>query len=261
MVTLLLKYAKRVLTLLIVAFLLTTTVVTAKTNEYINYKIETQVEQSVETVFITQRQTQVVVHPGEFNLKQGKRIYVNNGVNWKDIATDIPIHKDNEGYFISEYDINLKVAKKVYKELKRRGVDVKLQITENRSGDLNQVGRTANKDNPYLFLSLHHNYYNETSEGYFTMYNKGNEMAKNIANRLSSSIENNGMVKRREPVLNTGQIGELNTLNNSVIGCLMELGFFSNKKELIKICSDKYTDYVAEHLADEIVNILNDYWK
>ena len=49
MLTLLLKYAKRVLTLLIVAFLLTTTVVTAKTNEYINYKVGTQVEQSVET--------------------------------------------------------------------------------------------------------------------------------------------------------------------------------------------------------------------
>ena len=268
MLALLINKFKNLLTILLLgALLLSNTTVSESiggVKEYIKYTIngyemQTTLDEEIPTWAI--RKCDVIVHPGEFNLKQGKRVYINNGVSWKNISKDIPIHKDSNGYFISEYDINLKIAKKVYSELKKRGINVKLQITENKNGDLNQVGKTANIDNPKLFLSLHHNYYNENSQGYFTMYTKGNEMAKSIANRLSSSIENNGMVKRREPILNTGQIGELNTLNGSTIGCLMELGFFSNKEELIKICSDRYTDYVAEHLADEIVKILRDYWR
>jgi hypothetical protein len=38
------------------------------------------------------------------------------------------------------------------------------------------------------------------------------------------------------------------------------MGFFSSN-ELKEIVSDKYSDYTSTHLADEIVEILNDCWK
>ena len=93
------------------------------------------------------------------------------------------------------------------------------------------------------------------------MYNQGSEIGKGIANRLSSSIENNGMVARTQNRSQNGYIGELNVLNGSTCGVLMELGFFDNYEELVNICSDKYANYVGVHLAKEIKSVLNVYWK
>ena len=153
MITLLLKYAKRVLTLLIVAFLLTTTVVAAKTNEYINYKVGTQVEQSIETEVSAwqQRECDVIVRVGEFNAKSGKRVYLDQvDIRWKDIPTDIPIHRDSEGHYIHEHDINLKIATKLYNELRANGINAKLQVANSRAEDLNAAARISNKSNPKL---------------------------------------------------------------------------------------------------------------
>ena len=260
MITLLLKYAKRVLTLLIVAFLLTTTVVAAKTNEYINYKVGTQVEQSVETVSVVKRQTQVVVRCGEYQSKAGKRVYLNDiGLHFKDIPTDIKIHKDDKGAYIHEYDLNKKISTRIYEELLKRGVKVVYQDTKDRTEDLNRAGRIANKSNANIYLSIHSNYYNGKSKGFFIMTNEGDKTARNIADRLSTSIENNGMIPRREPIINGGYCGEMNEINNGTIALLLESGFYSNPNELKYLMSNEYADYIAEHLANELVNILNNH--
>ena len=260
MLTLLLKYAKRVLTLLIVAFLLTTTVVTAKTNEYISYTVETQVEQSVETVSVVKKQTQVVIRCGEYSEKAGKRVYLNDiGLHFKDIPTDIKIHKDNKGAYIHEYDLNKKISTRIYEELLRRGVKVVYQDTKDRTEDLNRAGRIANKSNANIYLSIHSNYYNNKSKGFFIMTNEGDKTARGIADRLSTSIENNGMIPRREPVINGGYCGEMNEINNGTIALLLEAGFYSNPNELKYLMSNEYADYVAKHLANELVNILNNH--
>ena len=264
MITLLLKYAKRVLTLLIVAFLLTTTVVAAKTNEYINYKVGTQVEQSIETEVPAwaQRQAQIIIRCGEYQNKPGKRVYLNDiGLHFKDIPTDIKIHKDNNGAYIQEYDLNKKISTRIYEELLKRGVKVVYQDTKDRTEDLNRAGRIANKVNPNIYFSVHTNYYNSKSKGFFIMSNEGNRTARNIADRLSSSIENNGMIQRREPLLNNGQIGEMNEINNSTIALLLEAGFYSNPNELKYLMSNEYVNYIAEHLADELSNVLDNYWE
>ena len=264
MLTLLLKYAKRVLTLLIVAFLLTTTVVTAKTNEYINYTVETQVEQSVETEVPTwaQREAQIVIRCGEYQNKPGKRVYLNDiGLHFKDIPTDIKIHKDNNGAYIQEYDLNKKISTKIYEELLKRGVKVVYQDTKDRTEDLNRAGRIANKVNPNIYFSVHTNYYNSNSKGFFIMTNKGDTTARNIADRLSSSIESNGMIQRREALLNNGRIGEMNEINNSTISLLLEAGFYSNPNELKYLMSNEYSDYIAKCLANELSRVLNDYWE
>ncbi len=266
MLTLLIKKFKKLCTKLIVACLIIasfTGTVQAKDNQYIKFYtnecqeyMRYQVERVVDTFNVT-RQCEVVIRVGEYQGKAGKRIYVNSQkIN---IPNDIPVRNDGDGkgFYISEWDINLKEAEALTKKLRAQGVNAVLQVSYNESTDLNAAGRISNKSNPYLYISLHHNYFNSDSEGYFAMYNPNDKLSKYVANRLSDSIKDNGMVKQRCNQQNTGYVGELNSIHSGTTPVLLELGFFSNISELEKICSDKYVDYVSTNLSKEIVDILN----
>ena len=108
MLSLLIKYAKRALTLLLIGFLLTTGNVNANGVEEVRLSFvkPTVAEQTLPAWAI--RECDVIIRVGEYDGKVGKRIYIDNGINWKDIASDIPINKDNQGHYISEFDINKK---------------------------------------------------------------------------------------------------------------------------------------------------------
>jgi N-acetylmuramoyl-L-alanine amidase len=108
---------------------------------------------------------------------------------------------------------------------------------------------------------MHHNYYDDKAQGYFSMYNPSDKNSSLIAKRLSNAIADNGLVKQRECQPNTGYIGELNGLNNTTTGVLLELGFFSNGEELKNICSHEYVKYVSIKLADELTKILNEQYR
>lgn len=269
MLGLLINKFKKVLTILLIGMLLLTGAKTAeaKANEYINYSVGGYTIQSTvdneETIPAWAiREAQVVLRIGEFQNKQGKRVYLSDiGLYSKDIPSDIKIHYDDEGSYIHEYDLNKKIATRIYEELRANGVNVILQDTKDRTEDLNRAGRIANKSNANIYLSIHTNYYDSNSKGFFIMTNEGDTTARNIADRLSSSIENNGMIPRREPMINGGYCGEMNEIHNSTIALLLEAGFYSNPDELKHLMSNEYSNYIAEHLADEIQNILNDYWK
>ncbi len=257
MLNLLIKYAKRILTLLIVAALFTTAgYCYEQRDQYIRYSIEEAVE------VMNNRACEVIVRVGEYDNKPGKRIYLNDvDIRFKDIPTDIKIHSDAHGAYIHEYDINLKEGKALVESLRANGVNAQLQFTNLKTQDLNAAGRIANKSNPYLYVSIHHNYYDGNAQGYFAMYNPNDSNSKIVANRLSNAIANNGLVRQRENQQNTGYIGELNSLNKSTTGVLLELGFFSNGAELKNICSDNYVNYVSNKLADELTKILNEQYR
>ena len=259
MLNLLIKYAKRLLTLLIMAALFTTAgYCYDQKDQYIKYFI---MEETTE-VMQTNRACEVVIRVGEYNNKPGKRIYLNEvDVRYKDIPTDIKIHSDSHGAYIHEYDINMKEAKALVEALRANGVNAQLQFTNSKSQDLNAAGRIANKSNPYLYVSIHHNYYDSNAKGYFAMYNPNDNQSKIVADRLSNAIASNGIVIQRENQPNTGYIGELNALNKSTTGVLLELGFFSNGSELKNICSDNYVNYVSNKLADELTKILNEQYR
>ena len=213
------------------------------------------------------RPVDVVVRAGEWGnknqVKPGKRYEWGNdiniskhGISIKDIPQDIPLRCENNQWFISEFDINLKLARAIAKRLDYYGVDVNLQYADSKTGDLNAAGRTAARCNPKLYLSVHHNSYNDDSTGYFFMYNQGDVRSKQVAHDLSESIKNNGKVPQRENRANDGYIGELNKVAGANrISILGEFGYF-NKAEIIKICSDEYNNYIADCIAKEIVNQL-----
>ena len=207
------------------------------------------------------RQTDIIIRVGEYNGKAGKRVYLLES-QLDSIPKDIPIHKDEKGQFVHEFDINKKIATRLYNELINKGVSAQLQIANNKSEDLNAAGRLSNKSNPRLYLSIHTNAFDkETANGYFFISNPGDETAANIAGYLSESIKDNGLVEQKSNRTNTDNyIGELNVIHNSTICILGELGYYTNPAEIINICSDKYANYLAEHLSDELIEILDKFW-
>ena len=214
------------------------------------------------------RNVQVVIRAGEWandkQAKSGKRYnwgqdinISQHGISAKDIPTDIPLRKENNQWFISEFDINLKLSRAIAKKLDSKyGVDVNLQYATSKSQDLNAAGRIANKCNPKIYLSVHHNSYNDDSTGYFLMYNKGDYNSNVVAKKLANSISDNGMVPQRENRANDGYIGELNSVaKEGRISILGEFGFF-NKAEIVKICSDEYVNYVSDKISESLYNQL-----
>ena len=253
MLSTLINYGKKVLLIFIMAAMILSG---SMTNSYAEYY-----ENSNE-------QVDIVIRAGEWGnkntVKQGKR-YVwgsdinisQHGLQAKDIPTDIPLRKENNEWFISEFDINLKLAKAIAKKLDQLGVNVNLQYATSKSQDLNAAGRIANKSNPKIYLSVHHNAYKDDSTGYFFMTNPNDKASSIVAQRLSNSIKDNGKIPQTDNRLNTGYIGEMNEVNKEGrISILGEFGYF-NKAELMKIMSDEYVDYVSTRIANELYKQLN----
>lgn len=200
------------------------------------------------------QKTDVVIRAGEYENKPGKRIYVESDFQTPD---DIPLRKDDKGYFISEWDINVKLAKKLADYLTIYGVKTDLQISQGKSEDLNSAGRIAKMKNPKIYLSIHHNYYKEDSTGYIYFVNPEDSKSRQYAEVLSNAIsENPGKLPEwnvREQT--TKYIGELNEKPGD-INMLLEAGFFSNKDELEIIMSDEQIDYVAKETAQSLISVL-----
>ena len=257
MIRLLLTKFKNILLLLLIGGMVLSSTGTSHANDYFTWSVEPSTQ--IETMATAQkRQYEVIVRAGEYQGKAGKRIYVNNTT--VRLPKDIPVRNDGDGkgFYVSEWDINVKEAKALVEKLQARGINAKLQVAYSKSEDLNAAGRIANKSNPYLYVSIHHNSYESNSTGYFSMYNPKNEASKNTAIRLSNAIQDNGQVPKRDNRPNTGYIGEMNVINSSTVPVLLELGFFSNIDELEEICSDSYVNYVSTNLANEIAKIVNE---
>lgn len=210
--------------------------------------------------------TDVVIRAGEWGtpynevIKPGKRIYLNE----RDcVNTELRIRKDETGYYIHEWDINMAVAKEVYNNLKEKGIDADLQVATSKSQDLNAAGRIAKAKNPKIYLSIHHNYC-PGANGYLFMYNNNDMISMNIAQRLSDSIKQITPVRQRKnaPNLreNKAYIGELNEFKDTdTIAVLAELGFFSDiNGDLQAITSKNVIKSVGKALADEIYKILKE---
>lgn len=208
---------------------------------------------------VQQQSTDVVIRAGEYENKPGKRIYVDQNF---DVPEGIQLRKDEDGYFISEWDINVKLATKLAGYLTAYGINTELQISKDKSEDLNSAGRLAREKNPKIYLSIHHNYFQNDSTGYIYFVNPGDMQSYNCAKALSNSIKNNPgnlpewEIREQE----TRYIGELNEEPGD-INMLLEAGFFSNINELETIMDDEQVDFIAKETAKALVDIVEDYYK
>lgn len=227
---------------------------------YISNKIEPSAVYAMASA--TNRETDIVIRVGEYLGKPGKRIYCDN-INWNRIPKDLPIRQDEDGrHYIAEFDINNKIATRLHAKLEEKGANVKIIRSSSKATDLNAAGRASNKFNPYVYFSVHTNYFDRAdASGYFMMHNAGDKEAQIIAQRLSDSIKNNSMIKQAETVAQNGYIGELNVIHDSTTGVLFEGGFYSGTEgngDLYHIVSDEYSDYIADKLSDELIKIVNE---
>ena len=259
MLSMLINYGKKVLLVLIMATMILVAYPTRDKYVYADYSENSN------------RQVDIVIRAGEWGnenqAKPGKRYnwggdinISQHGISAKDIPTDIPLRCENNQWFISEFDINLKLAKAIAKKLDSKyGVDVNLQYATSKNQDLNSAGRIAVKSNPKIYLSVHHNAYKDDTTGYFFMCNENDYDSAVAAKKLSNSISNNGMVPQRDNRHNTGYIGELNEVGKSdvKIAVLGEFGYF-NKAEIKTIVSDEYVDYVSDKIAESLYNQLKE---
>ena len=124
----------------------------------------------------------VVVRVGEYENKPGKRIYVEESFYTPE---DIPLRHDSKGYYISEYDLNLKLATKLKEKLQEKGIDVDLQISKDKTEDLNAAGREAMSKNPKIYFSIHHNSFKPDSSGYLMLVNQQNPKEKAYAKLIT----------------------------------------------------------------------------
>lgn len=253
MISTLIKYFKKVLILLLINAM----VITGYTGtSFADYSENSD------------RPVDIVIRAGEWGnestAKPGKRYcwgqdinISQHGISVKDIPSDIPLRKENNQWFISEFDINLKLAKAIAKKLDSKyNVDVNLQYAKDKTQDLNAAGRIARRSNPKIYLSVHHNAYKDDSTGYFIMSNQGDIKSAEYAKVLSKSFKDNGMIPQRSNRINDGYIGELNEARKSIPICILgEFGYF-NKAEIVKICSDEYVNYVSDKVAESLYNQL-----
>jgi N-acetylmuramoyl-L-alanine amidase len=255
----LINYGKKILLMLIMTTMILVAYPTRDKYVYADYSENSN------------RQVDIVIRAGEWGnenqAKPGKRYnwggdinISQHGISAKDIPTDIPLRCENNQWFISEFDINLKLAKAIAKKLDSKyGVDVNLQYATTKNQDLNAAGRIAANCKPKIYLSVHHNAYKEDTTGYFFMCNENDYDSAVVAKKLSNSISNNGMVPQRDNRHNTGYIGELNEVGKSdtKICVLGEFGYF-NKAEIKTIVSDEYVDYVSDKIAESLYNQLKE---
>ncbi len=112
-----------------------------------------------------------------------KTVYVDAGHGGKDPGA--------QSGGVSEKDLNLKVALKVRNKLEQKGYNVVMSRTTDVFLELSEIARKANNSKADIFVSIHHNSFNNNTYGiesfsYNSLGNSTNPMSKNLS-RLANS--------------------------------------------------------------------------
>lgn len=164
-----------------------------------------------------------------------------------------------------EKDINLKIAKKLKKELEARGIKV-LMTRKGKGGlsdasaenkkvqDLKKRVDLINEIKPKLAVSIHQNSY-ETADVkgaqvfYYKDSQEGEEMAKKIQKSLTGlSGEHNRPIKANDTYFMLKR--------TKVPTLIVECGFLSNPEEASMLSDDGYQEKMSKTVADGIMDCL-----
>lgn len=154
---------------------------------------------------------------------------------------------------VLEKNINLQVAYRLKAQLEARGVDAILTRENDEKLELSRRAELANTHDAQLFVSVHCNFYDEsTSVSGFEIYYYQDDRAKIFADAILSDLAATGQVKTRKVISQNFYVLK----NTTMPAILLEMGFLTNDQERQKLCSDEYQDMLAGTIASGIVRTL-----
>ena len=199
---------------------------------------------------------------------------------------------------IKEKDLALTVSKKIHRILKKKGVNVYLTRSIDRTVSLEERAELADKIKADLFISVHINASSSKKAGGFETYYldnhkddvvkkiesienknlKGEELvinsiltdlviertapsSKKLAGRIHKKIVKNigGKYKMKNRGIRPGLFYVLALTKRP--GVLLEVGFLSNQKELSKIMNNRFQERFASSVAQGILEYIRAYNK
>jgi N-acetylmuramoyl-L-alanine amidase len=153
---------------------------------------------------------------------------------------------------VLEKDLNLSQALKLRDALEARGMTVLMTRSEDSFVPLPDISGFSNRNNPDLFISVHHNTSSNPSiYGLETYYYQPQSIA--LANRIHKHMvrligcNDRGVRKARFYVVN----------HTTAPSVLIEIGYLSNPTELANVQSDSRQKTAAEAIANGVVEYLN----
>jgi len=170
------------------------------------------------------------------------------------------IDPGTSGNGLVEKDVNLDIALKLNEALKKAGIETYMTRTTDEYNDLKEVIQTINRMNPDIVVSIHCDWFEDSStNGTTTLYystktkKQGNmtdmEFAQIIHGELMKAIGSNdrGIIQRT----NLGLLKQ--TKMPSVI---IEMGFLSSPKDAALLSSDEFRQKAAEGIAEGVKKAL-----
>lgn len=161
---------------------------------------------------------------------------------------------------LAEYQLNLIVAKKLAKELKKRGYKVKMiRTTHNVNISNAQRAKMANKWDADAFIRIHANGdINKSVAGALTMAPKLNNkyLSKKVikkSQKLSQKIINafcKATKAKNRGVYQTNEMSGINWCKVPVT--IVEMGYMSNRAEDLKMAKASYQKKMVRGIADGI---------
>lgn len=156
-----------------------------------------------------------------------------------------------------EKDDNLRVANLVKKYLEEQNIKVIMTRDTDKSVELTERCRIANKAKASLFVSIHRNSA-DSGSGIEIWCNslereEDTSLATNILNKLeNTNIQSNRGIKYG--TINGGTSNYTVLSNTNMPSCLIELGFISDKNDndLLDKNIDSYAKAIADGIAQEI---------
>ena len=167
------------------------------------------------------------------------------------------IYDDDDEEYIKEKDINLAVAKKVYKFLKDKGVNVIMTRSKDEFLELREIADIANDEEATLFVSIHSNsvdgipaangtevlYYDTDEKEAFGI--KSKEVAETVLEYMLDVVDMHDRGVRERPELAVLRLTQMPAI-------LIELGFVTNAEDQEKLIDPEWQADAAWGIAQGI---------
>lgn len=194
----------------------------------------------------------ITANNSQYNLELlGKVIYIDPGHGGKDNGCVF--------YSVYEDEINLAISSYLFEMLQQSNYityitrsddyDLASLYAKNRKNeDLKRRVKYINESNADIFISIHLNYYEDSSVYGPMVYYKSNcDDSKRLGSIIQSNLNN---LTYLDKVIHKGDYYLLN--KTKIPGVIVECGFLSNLEERNKLMTNSYQYLLAEYLYNSI---------